>query len=160
MNIREYKDNDYNFLKECLVKLNQYVTLLDPDEKIYTSCDYKEVYTNELLKLINENDGIIYILETDADKIGIIAGIIEKYSTIDNTHYKSNKEGRVLELYLEENYRGRDDAKIMMEKMEQYFKDKKCDFIRIDVFEYNEIAKKFYKKHGYKTRNIEMCKKL
>ena len=49
---------------------------------------------------------------------------------------------------------------VNMEKMEKYFKEKGCGFLLVDVFEYNEIAKKYYKKLGYNTRNIEMCKKI
>jgi ribosomal protein S18 acetylase RimI-like enzyme len=92
--------------------------------------------------------------------IGIIAGTIEKYTEFDNCHYKHNKEGRILELYIEENYRKRNVGKKLTEKMEKYFKEKGCDFLLVDVFEYNEIAKKYYKRLGYNTRNIEMCKKI
>jgi ribosomal protein S18 acetylase RimI-like enzyme len=160
IHIREYMENDYKYLQDFLVKLNIYIMSFDPDKKIYTSEDYKDVYTDELLKLIKENNGIIYIAESNNYCVGMIAGIIEKYSVIDNTHYKNDKEGRILELFVEENYRKENIGNKLMENMEKYFREKGCDFLLVDVFEYNNVAKEFYKKSGYSTRNIEMCKKI
>ncbi|MDR1215519.1 MAG: GNAT family N-acetyltransferase [Treponema sp.] len=160
IHIREYFENDYEYLQNFLVKLNQYIMSFDPDKKIYTTKDYKDVYTNELLKLTKENDGIIYIAEANNYCVGMIAGIIEKYSIVDNTHYKNNKEGRILELFVEENYRKENIGKKLMEKIEEYFKENGCDFLLVDVFEYNKVAKEFYRKSGYNARNIEMCKKI
>jgi ribosomal protein S18 acetylase RimI-like enzyme len=158
--IREYCENDYAHLQGFLVKLNAYIMAFDPDKKIYTSKDYKDIYTNELLKLTKENDGIIYIAELNNCCVGMIAGIIEKYSAADNTHYKNNKEGRILELFVEENYRKENIGKELMEKIEDFFKENGCDFLLVDVFEYNEAAKEFYKRTGYNARNREMCKKI
>jgi ribosomal protein S18 acetylase RimI-like enzyme len=160
IHIREYFENDYEYLQDFLVKLNKYIMSFDPDKKICTSKDYKDVYTNELLKLTKENDGIIYIAESNNYCVGMIAGIIEKYSVVDNTHYKNNKESRILELFVEENYRKENIGKRLIKKIEEHFKENGCDFLLVDVFEYNEVAKEFYKKSGYNARNIEMCKKI
>jgi ribosomal protein S18 acetylase RimI-like enzyme len=137
--------------------INIYRTLY---KKIYTSKDYKDVYTNELLKLTKKSSGIIYIAESNNYYVGMIAGIIEKYSVVDNSHYRNNKEGRILELFVEENYRKRNIGGKLMEKMEEYFKENDCDFLLVNVFEYNKAAKEFYKKSRYNVRNIEMCKKI
>jgi ribosomal protein S18 acetylase RimI-like enzyme len=160
VNIRKYTETDYKYLQNFLVRLNEYLTELDPDKKIYTSKYYQELYINELLKLVEDNDGIIFIAEINNKSIGFIAGIIEKFTEIDDCHYKHNKEGRVLELFVDENYRKENIGKKLMENIEKYLKDKGCDFMLIDVFEHNSTAKEFYKKNGYKIRNIEMCKSI
>ena len=44
--------------------------------------------------------------------------------------------------------------------MEEYFKSVNCKAILLDVFSFNESAKKFYKKNGYYNRVEEMMKKI
>ena len=160
INIRKYIETDYKYLQNFVVKLNEYLTVLDPDKKIYTSKNYPEMYTKELLKLIEDNDGIIFFAEMNNKCIGFAAGIIEKFTEVDSCHYKHNKEGRVLELFVDEDYRKENIGGKLMENIETYLKEKGCDFMIIDVFEYNKIAKEFYRKNGYKIRNIEMSKKI
>ena len=47
INIRKYIETDYKYLQNFIVKLNEYLTALDPDKKIYTSKNYPEMYTKE-----------------------------------------------------------------------------------------------------------------
>ena len=160
INIRKYIETDYKYLQNFIVELNEYLIALDLDKKIYTSKNYPEMYTKELLKLIEYNDDIIFIAEMNNKYIGFVAGIIEKFTEVDNCHYRHNKEGRVLELFVDENYRKENIGKKLMENIEKHLKEKGCDFMLIDVFEHNTIAKEFYRRNGYKIRNIEMCKKI
>jgi hypothetical protein len=37
IHVREYFENDYEYLQDFLVKLNKYIMPFDPDKKIYTS---------------------------------------------------------------------------------------------------------------------------
>jgi len=44
--------------------------------------------------------------------------------------------------------------------IEEYFKSVNCKAILLDVFSFNESAKKFYIKNGYYNRVEEMMKKI
>ena len=47
-----------------------------------------------------------------------------------------------------------------MNKMEEYFKSKDCEYILVDVFAYNENAIKFYDRNGYKKKKNKKIKKI
>ena len=47
-----------------------------------------------------------------------------------------------------------------MSKMENYMRKKKCEIIRVEVFEPNKAAHNFYEKLDYKDRVIDMIKLL
>lgn len=51
-------------------------------------------------------------------------------------------------------------GKLLMEKMEFYFKKKGCNVSGVDVFPPNRKAYRLYKKLGYRDRNIWMAKNL
>ena len=44
--------------------------------------------------------------------------------------------------------------------MEDYFKSINCEFVQLDVFSYNDSAKKFYTKNNYEERMLTLFKKL
>ena len=48
----------------------------------------------------------------------------------------------------------------LLKYIENYFKSIDCEFVQIDVFAYNEHAKKFYYKNGYEDRMVTVFKKL
>lgn len=49
---------------------------------------------------------------------------------------------------------------MLIQKMETYFKDSDCEYIRVDCFAPNKNAYHFYEKLEYKDRQIEMMKKI
>ena len=42
----------------------------------------------------------------------------------------------------------------------EYFKDKDCEYVIVDVFNYNDNGIKFYLNNGYHTRMITMINKI
>lgn len=159
--IREYNDNDYEFLQIALVKLQEYLREIDPTKRIYVGDDYPKEYTNSTLKETAENDGKIFIAEINGKQVGMISCIIEEPKGLDLIELHPFKDGRVTELFLDNNYRGKNIAQELLKACEEYFISKDCEISRIDVFGYNNIAKRFYEKCEYdEIRNIEMCKYL
>ena len=161
MIIREYTDNDYEFLGEALVKLQEYLMTIDPSKRMYVGEGYKEEYTKLTLEEVKKNKGKIYIAEIDNKKVGMISCIIEEPREVELIEVHPYKDGRVTELFLDDNYRGKNIAQELLKTCEKYFVANDCEISRIDVFGYNELAKRFYEKCNYdEIRNIEMCKYL
>ncbi len=48
----------------------------------------------------------------------------------------------------------------LIKKIEEYFKDKACEYGLVDVFAYNASAINFYNKEGYHARMQTNIKKL
>ena len=96
----------------------------------------------------------------DNKTIGLIMGIIRKYSEEDYLDYKCPSAGRVTELIISEKARTKGLGTILMNKMETYFKENNCQYSFVDVFSYNENANKFYIKMGFHDRMHDMIKRI
>ncbi len=49
---------------------------------------------------------------------------------------------------------------LLINKMEDYFKEMGCEYIFVDVFAYNKNAINFYSKKGYHARMHNYLKKI
>ena len=70
------------------------------------------------------------------------------------------KRGVVLELIVENGYRGKGVGIMLMESIEGYFKQNSCIVSGVDVFFPNKNAYRLYGKPSYRERTIWMTKKL
>ena len=70
--------------------------------------------------------------------------------------FKAPKRGRITELVVAKEYRGKHIGKKLLESMRDYLKSIGCEKIMIAVFGYNKNAIKFYEKNGYHMRMIDM----
>lgn len=79
---------------------------------------------------------------------------------MNNLDYKCPKRGIVTELVVSKKYRNSAIGKLLLKKIEEYFKLQNCEHVLINIFAYNENAIKFYSKNGYHTCMLTDIKKL
>ena len=156
----EYEDKYLEDVKDLLVELEEYIISIDKDELDQLHPEYRDKMAILDLEEINNNDGICYLALIDKKVVGLIMGCIVKYDQYDYLDYKCPKMGEVTELVVSKNIRSKGIGKLLLNKMEEYFKSKNCEYIRIDVFSYNENAIKFYEKDGYHNRMEIKIKKI
>jgi len=116
--------------------------------------------TKRAIERVSKSEGSFLIAEDGDKKVGFIAGIVQYLDEIERLGSVNDRYGDVIELYVVEEYRGKNVAQMLMEDMESFFKNKKCPYVFIEVFGYNERAKKFYEKVDYHVRDYVMMKKL
>ncbi len=160
MEILELKQNEVEQVKDLLVDLQKYVISIDKYNLNIISKDYREKYFEYLLNDCNNNQGKIFVAVENNDIIGMIAGYIQKYENRDKLDYLCPKKGIVAELIVSRDYRNKGIGQLLLDKIENYFKSIDCEFVQIDIFAYNENAKKFYYKNGYEDRMITVFKKI
>ncbi len=158
--IRQYKKTDKEALIGCLEGLCDYLVDLDPLKKIRRLPAFGRTYAQSLLKKIARNNGALYVADDNGKVVGIIVGIVQNVSKLDQLSFASVKYGRILELFVHSEYRGKNIGKLLIEKMEDHFKQLHCDHIRIEVFEPNKNAHNFYRALGYTNRVIDLMKEL
>ena len=159
-NIIEYEDKYLEYVKDLLVELEEYILSIDKDELDQLHPEYRDRMAILDLEEINNNDGICYLALKDKKVVGLIMGCIVKYNQYDYLDYKCPKMGEVTELVVSKNVRSKGIGKLLLNKMEEYFKSKNCEYIKIDVFSYNENAIKFYENDGYHNRMEIKIKKI
>ena len=158
-NIIEYSDKYEQQFREIIFRLAKHIEQIDPLKRNLIQESYKHLYVDNLFKEINENKGKIYLYIEDNNILGAIVGTIEEKSEFKKTYYLGNI-GEILEIFVDEDSRGKYIGKLLYSKMEEYFINNGCDEIRLIVFAPNTDAIGFYKKLGFINRNIEMIKEL
>ena len=158
--IRKYNQADRDDVVRCLEGLFDYLTPLDPLKRMRRLPPWGKLYTTSLLHKIKKHTGIIFVAEINTEIVGVIARIILKQTKLDLLEVKPTKSGRILELFVDENFRGKRIGKRLMNTMEDYFRNAGCDFARIEVFEPNTSAHRFYEALGYDDRAVDLVKSL
>lgn len=85
---------------------------------------------------------------------------IFQYDEYDYLDYNCPKRSEITELIASKNTKSKGIEKMLMNKMEDYFKSEDCEYVLVDVFAYNETAIKFYDRHGYHSRMYTSIKKI
>ena len=160
MKIIEYEDKYLEDVKDLLVELEEYILTIDKDELDQLHPEYRDKMAILDLEEVNENDGKCYLAIEDDKAIGLIMGTIINYDEYDYLDYKCPKTGEITELIISKNVRSKGIGQQLMETMEEYFRSVGCEYVTIDVFAYNELAKNFYRKQGYHSRMTIDIKKL
>lgn len=158
--IIEYEDKYLEDIRDLLVELEEHIVSIDIDELDQVGENYREQMALVDLKEVEENDGKTYLYVENGKAIGLIMGVIRDYDPVDYLDYKCPKAGRVTELVVSKNARSGGIGKQLMNKMEEYFKSKDCEWMFVEVFGYNDRAIKFYEREGYHTRMYDMLKKV
>ena len=125
-----------------------------------SASDFWKIYTNNFLKEVDENEWITYLVYDDENIVWCIGLVIENILEKDKIETKLNKIWIILELFIDENFRGQSLWKKLMDIWENYFRENNCEYSYLDVFYPNKLAYWFYEKLGYSSRLVTMCKKL
>ncbi len=152
MRIIAYEDKYLEDVKDLLVELEEYIISIDKDQLDQLHSEYRDKMAILDLNEIKEKNGKCYLAIENDKVVGLIMGCIVKYEEYDYLDYKCPKMGEVTELVVSKNVRDKGIGKLLLNNMEEYFKSKNCEYIKIDVFSYNENAIKFYEKDGYHNR--------
>ena len=160
MKIVEYEDKYLEDVKDLLVELEEYIVSIDKDNLDLVHPEYRDKMALLDLKKVNENNGKCYLAIENNKAVGLIMGAIFPYDEYDYLDYKCPKRGEIIELIVSKNIRSKGIGKLLMNKMEEYFKSLGCEYVLVDVFAYNENAIKFYNKNNYHNRMHTMIKKI
>lgn len=160
MQIIEYEDKYLNDVRNLLTELEEYLVSIDKDSLDQVHPEYHEKMALIDLEEVRENNGICYLAIDNASVVGLIMGTIPPYEEYDYLDYKCPKRGIITELVVTSKTRSQGVGKALIEKMEDYFKNRDCEYVLVDVFAYNENAIKFYEKKDYHSRMYTQIKKI
>jgi len=134
INIIKYKDNKISIVS-LIEELQDYLIKIDPLKRLTRLPKYGEVYVDNLLEKIKNQDGVIYIAKIDNMPVGMIAGVFEEQTDIDKLECIPSKPARILELIVSERYRNQSIGSLLMNKIEEHFKEEGADIIwKVPIF--------------------------
>jgi len=158
--VRKYRSSDRPSIVQCMERFGDYLITVDHMKRQRRMPGYGEWFTSKMLEDVDKNNGLIYVVEKEARIVAFIAGTILGQSKQDLLECVPAKDGRIIELFVDEKLRGQGIGTRLMGMMEEYFREKGCDVSRVEVFEPNVKAHNFYRKLGYRDRMIDMIKML
>ena len=112
------------------------------------------------MREVKKQNGKIYLSVEDNMVTGLIIGIVEEPDEEDKLTNDCAKTGSVIELIVKNNTRGNGIGKLLLNKMEEYFKSINCKRINIEVFGPNKRGFNFYNKNGYIVRDMIVSKRI
>ena len=160
MKIVEYNPIYDEQIKDLLVDLQNYLIDIDDWHTQILSNHYREDYFKMDLELVNKQDGKIFLAIENNKILGFVLGIVNINDEIDNLTNDCVKTGNVLELIIKNSSRGNGIGKLLLNEIENYFKNINCKRINIEVFGPNESALNFYLKNDYTIRDYIVSKKI
>jgi ribosomal protein S18 acetylase RimI-like enzyme len=144
---------------KCMEELQDYLVKVDEMKFTRRMPEYGEHFTEKLLQEVRDKNGRIYVSLDEGRIVGFIAGIVYEWSTEVLLECIPLKSGRILELFVDSEHRRQGIGKMLMRKIEEYFRISGCDVYRVEVFEPNTEAYQFYRGLGYQDRIVDMMKK-
>lgn len=158
--IVEYNEKYNEQIKELLIELQNYLIDIDDWHTQVMVPEYKEKYFKLDMEKVKMQNGKIFLSIEDELVNGLIVGVVETVNEVDKLTNDCAKTGEVLELIVSKKNRGNGVGKILLNKMEDYFKNIGCIRTNIEVFGPNVSGLKFYEKNGYVVRDMIVSKKL
>ena len=155
--IIEYNSKYDNDIKDLFYELHEYIMEIDKEGYNVISPEYKDDFFNKVMGNIKDYQGKMFLYKKDNRIVGLIVGSINNEETNDYD-FKAPKRGKINELIISKDYRSQGIGQELFDSMEAYLKGLGCKAILIEVFGYNDLAKKFYEKKGYHIRMTEMIK--
>ena len=160
MEIIEYQDKYLEDIKDLLVELEEYILTIDQDELDQLHPEYREKMAMLDLEEVKEYHGKCYIAVEKGNAIGLIMGTIPPYDEYDYLDYKCPRRGEITEFIVSKKVRNKGIGQALIDKLEEYFKQEKCEWVKVDIFAYNDNAIKFYYHNNYHPRMLVGMKKL
>jgi ribosomal protein S18 acetylase RimI-like enzyme len=160
ISIRRYQETDIKDFVRLMEELQDYLVSIDDLKRLRRMPEYSESYTERTLQNVAKNNGVIYLAESEGRVVGLVVGIIHEQTKEELLELIPYKRGVVLELIVENECREKGIGKLLMEKMEGYFKQNGCSAAMVEVFFPNKNALRLYSKLGYSERDVWMTKNL
>ncbi len=160
MIIREFTHRDTSTIEKLMSEFEDYLVAIDDVRFIRPFTDNGREYTALRLEKIEKENGVILLAEDNAVVVGMVVGVMDEQDRVSVLEEGERKYARVIDLYVQEQYRNKGVGKQLIQAVENYFKEKGVAVLTIGVLAPNTHAYEFYKRSGYRDRAIDLIKVL
>jgi ribosomal protein S18 acetylase RimI-like enzyme len=157
---RFFEPSDEEELSRMLTDFQDDLKAKDPEGRMKCEHGFGQQYLEVLLQDVREHDGAIVVCKMGGKLIGFAACMLPEPSPYDELEYIEEKTGRITELYVAPDFRGRGIGKHLLRTMEDILRTKKCTRVELGVMRWNMEAHALYEKLGYREQHIRMAKPL
>lgn len=108
----------------------------------------------ELYEIFADDARPVFVAEVDGKAAGYVFGIITE--TKNSTMLFDMKTIHLEDVCIDENFRGMGIGGALMEYVTAWAKENGCDRMDLDVWEFNDGARRFYERYGFQTQKRRM----
>lgn len=153
--IREYTKEDVVGIKECLIELQEFEKMLDPDR--LSGIEIAHDYLEHLLTITRQEKGKVFVVEINNEIVGMISIAIED----DIRHFrKAGKVAYISEVIILPEYRDRGIMKELLEKAEEYAKSKQVKTIQTALLAKHAEGIEGFTRNGFSSYEVILHKKI
>ncbi len=113
--IREYTNEDVESIKKCIIELQEFERLLDPDR--LEGMEIAHEYLEQLLHISRQEEGKVFVVEIENEIVGMISILIED---IIKHYRKSRKVAFISDVIILPEFKDKGIMKELLEKAENY----------------------------------------
>lgn len=131
---------------------------MDPRRRIVRRDGFGAFFVKEMEREAAENQGVVFVAVHDERVIGFAGGGIRLPDAGDELSVLPYRNGRITELYVIPEFRGRGVGAALVEAMERHLRSIGCGAVHIEVFAPNSGARDFYARLHYEERDVDLFK--
>jgi ribosomal protein S18 acetylase RimI-like enzyme len=159
--IQSFSEEHTEDIVALMNDFRDFLVSIDPNGRFRRLPEYGEYALKEELANTNDDRGVLYVALDGNKAIGFsVAFLLKKSREEDSLGIIPSQTGRIEELYIAPEYRGKRIASALMQKMETFLKKRGCEYILVGVKAYNQNAHELYKHLGYEDVGIDLIKKV
>ena len=154
--IREYRAEDAEQVKACIVELQDFCRKIDP--QIADGRSVADKYLQYLLRECARTEGNIYVVENNGQVIGMVCvfGRVQS-EAVDEEDYEY---AYISDLVVLASHRNEGLGRSLLNRAEEHARSKGAKIVRINVHAGNEIARDLYAGYGFKDKVVIMQKEI
>lgn len=157
---REMKDSDRSTIIDLFYDFCELYTDIDKQKISINSRKIAEWCLTDIEEKIKKSDGKVIVALFNKKIVGFIGFFLKNSKEDGLMYHRRHKYGMVDSLYIDSKYRNNNIGDHLLKLSESYFKEKQCEFVKLQVLGTNPKAYKFYMRNNYIPRNIELIKKI
>lgn len=158
---REYKPSDQKQLIALQNELMDHFLTKDRIGLFRRQPNYGSLYLKYCLKEVKKQRGRIFVAFAGETLVGFVIGAIYKKTTpLELSFYKPITSGYIFLIYVKKAFQKQRVGGRLMDMMERYFKQQKCDIVRLDATGSHTSPYKYYRKRDYHAWAVDMIKPL
>jgi ribosomal protein S18 acetylase RimI-like enzyme len=150
--IRKSTEADIDFISKHAYRLIEFGPPAWRDANLMTAADIR--YNIAAIRSNDPDVGTFIAIDAKGERCGFI------YLHLDTDYYTKEKYAHISDIVVSKEAEGKGVAKLLMQKADEWAREKKVPWITLNVFANNTHAQEVYEKLGYQKEWVKYIKLL
>ncbi len=123
------------------------------------STAYGPKYVSRALAHLRKHGGFALVAELEGRQVGFLTGLLQPVpGEVSRMEQRPNQQGYVMDIFVEEEARGRGAGRALLREAERRFLEMGCDNVQLNVVAGNQAARRVYERAGFREIDLRLRK--